>query len=206
MLQLTAYKKYYHSQLVLDIPLLNLEGGIYWLKGTNGAGKTTLLKSIAGLIPFDGSITVNDLDIRKQRRTYLKQVNYAEAEPLYPPFLTGTDMVDFYEKTKGSNKKDTKELIEHFGMNHYLKNKISTYSSGMTKKLSLVLAFIGKPSLVLLDEPFITLDAGSIEVLQQLITDSNKAGVSFCISSHQQLVLGQTYKTLQIQNQHAELL
>lgn len=206
MLQLQNYKKHYGSFLVLQIPELILEKGIYWFKGVNGAGKTTLLKSIAGLIPFDGEISVNDLSIRSQRRGYLKIVNYAEAEPFYPSFLTGKDLVDFYLKAKGGLLQPVKEMISAFGMSSYLKNQVGTYSSGMAKKLSLLLAFIGQPKLILLDEPFITLDVEAVTFLHQHIEVLYRSGVSFCISSHQQLQMDIAIQTLHIHDQKAELV
>ncbi len=187
MLCLQNYRKHYGPFLVLDVPTLELQKGIYWFRGENGAGKTTLLKSIAGLVPFDGEIYINNLSIRNRRREYLKIVNYAEAEPLYPSFLTGKDLVNFYFKTKGGEKEQIEELINHFGMTSYLKNKTSTYSSGMTKKISLLLAFIGHPALILLDEPFITLDVEAVQFLHQYINQRHASGVSFCITSHQPL-------------------
>lgn len=204
MLHLSDYRKHYDSLQVLHIPELALERGVYWLKGANGAGKTTLLKSIAGLIPFEGRIQAAGRDIRKQRRDYLQVVNWAEAEPLYPAFLTGNDLVDFYLRCKGGTLQATKAIAEALGATTFLHRKVSTYSSGMTKKLSLVLAFAGRPSLILLDEPFITLDAEAVGALQRLIKEAYAAGVSFCISAHGEAALPYCTATLHIHHQKAE--
>lgn len=185
MLHFNNYKKSYGLATVVSIPHLHLEKGIYWLKGENGSGKTTLLKSVAGIIPFEGSITVNGTDIRKQRMQYKRVVNYAEAEPVYPSFLTGNDLLRFYLKTKGGSEKDSTTLMQAFGIDKYIHAKAGTYSSGMAKKLSLLLAFIGKPALVLLDEPLITLDRDAVELFQNTIVRHYQAGVSFLITSHQ---------------------
>ena len=206
MLRVQNYKKHYGSFLVLQIPELILEEGIYWFKGVNGAGKTTLLKSIAGLIPFDGEVFVHGFSIRSQRRDYLKIVNYAEAEPLYPAFLTGKDLVDFYLKSKDGSLEPVNEMISAFGMSSYLKNQVGTYSNGMAKKLSLLLAFIGHPKLILLDEPFITLDVEAVAFLHQYIKQFYSSGVSFYITSHQHLEINIAYSELHIHNQKAELL
>jgi ABC-2 type transport system ATP-binding protein len=190
MIQFKNYKKYFGSQLIADIPLLELEHHIYWLQGDNGSGKTTLIKSIAGLIPFDGTISVAGADIRKQRMAYRNIVNYAEAEPAYPGFLTGMDLIRFYAKAKNAADNQAAALISSFGIGSYADNKIATYSSGMTKKLSLVLAFIGNPKLMLLDEPLITLDVQSVSNLQRIIGDCYRTGVTFIITSHQELING----------------
>lgn len=206
MLRITNYKKSYGSFEVLSISNLQLSQNIYWLQGDNGSGKTTLLKSIAGLIPFDGEIEVNTINLKKQRREYTKQVNWAEAEPLYPSFLTGKDLVDFYFRTKGGNKENVQQLIKAFGIDKFINNKNGSYSTGMIKKLSLVLAFIGKPKLILLDEPFITLDSEALQTLHQLIERTSANEVSFFISSHQPLQLKHSYSTLQVQNKLIKVL
>lgn len=198
MLRLLNYKKSYGPAPVLEIEKLELPVGVYWLKGENGTGKTTLLKSIAGLIPFDGTIEVDGTNLRKQRMLYTKKVSFAEAEPVYPSFLTGEDLLRFYRQTKGSDEKTRKDLTEAFGATSYLQNTIGTYSSGMLKKLSLVLAFIGEPKLILLDEPFITLDVKAVETLRQRIGKASENGTLVLLSSHQEPALPVSCTTLHI--------
>jgi ABC-2 type transport system ATP-binding protein len=179
-------KKYPGSKApVLSISECILEKGIYWIKGENGSGKTSLMKSVAGIIPFEGDIAVSDLHIHKNRMSYTRIVNYAEAEPIYPPFLSGKELIDFYKATKGGDFPDA--LMNGLGVAHFMHQKTATYSSGMLKKLSLVLGFIGSPKLILLDEPLIALDVVAVEVLQAAIIQYSAAGVSFLITSHQLL-------------------
>jgi ABC-2 type transport system ATP-binding protein len=187
MLSITNFKKQYpgSKEPVLTIDRLELNKGIYWMKGENGSGKTSLIKSMAGLIPFEGKVLVNGLDISKNKMEYTKAVNYAEAEPLYPSFLNGAALIDFYKQTKGSQFPD--ELHQQLGVHKFMHVKTGAYSSGMLKKLSLVLGFIGNPSLVLLDEPLIALDTAAVDVLQLQISNAAARGVSFLITSHQQL-------------------
>jgi len=187
MLRFTSYKKYFDKHLIIGVASLDLPHNIYWLKGENGSGKTTLIKSVAGLIPFEGSIAVNDTDIRKNRMGYRSIVNYAEAEPIFPGFLTGNDLLRFYAKTKNAESKQIQDLSDALGIGSYAGNKIGTYSSGMAKKLSLVLGFTGNPKLILLDEPLITLDVNSVNALQEIVEQYYKAGVSFLITSHQEM-------------------
>jgi ABC-2 type transport system ATP-binding protein len=65
--------------------------------------------------------------------------------------------------------------------------KLGTYSSGMVKKLSLTLAFIGNPKYILLDEPLITIDVSALEVICSIVKKKFKQGISFIITSHQQV-------------------
>ena len=200
MIKFTNFSKHYNNNLIIQAPSLALEHGIYWLKGENGSGKTTLIKSIAGLIPFSGSIDVDGAEINKDRTGYRSIVNYAEAEPVYPAFITGNDIIRFYAQTKKATGEQVKFLIEWIGIEAYAGNKIGTYSSGMTKKLSLVLGFMGSPKLILLDEPLITLDQESVSKLQKLIEKSFMSGISFIITSHQEIHLSIPSSRLAINN------
>jgi ABC-2 type transport system ATP-binding protein len=185
MLKFLNIRKKYGHHLVVDIPSLEIKAGIYWLSGANGSGKSTVLKMAGGLIPFDGEIAIGSINLKKQSTEYRRLVSYAEAEPLFPDYVSGLDLVDFYNSVRKADKKFSNQLIEQIGIDTFYKNPIGTYSSGMVKKLSLVLAFIGKSNFIFLDEPLVTLDQASVETLCNLIRDSRKEGVSFILTSHQ---------------------
>lgn len=176
----------YHYNLVLEIPSLKLGNAVWWLKGENGSGKTTLLKIIAGLLPFEGEVSINKTSLKNQALAYRKLISWAEAEPLFPPFLTGHDLVTLYKDIRGAVQKDIDPLLEVLSMHDYINHKTGTYSAGMNKKLSLVLAFIGNPLLIILDEPLITLDPHAFHQVCSLIIEKNKNdGTGFLMSSHQ---------------------
>lgn len=191
MLQLTNVKKSYNRHGVLDIPFLQLRNGIHWLRGSNGSGKTTLLRMAGGLLPFEGDITFNSISLRKHPIAYRQMVSLAEAEPLYPVFLTGAELVSLYREIRKVPRQSADKLLDLFAMTAYIGNPIGTYSAGMTKKLSLVLAFLGDPSLVLLDEPLITLDAGALTAVCAYIGErSNNSETVFLLTSHQEADMG----------------
>jgi len=187
MLNLSDITKKFNGQLILAIPSLTFGNGIFWIRGGNGSGKTTLLKMIAGLLSCEGTIQLDgSIDIQKNAVAYRRYVNYAEAEPLFPSFLSGYDLIHLFEKTKQADKGDVVRLIDAFNIQSYLANPIGTYSSGMVKKLSLVLAFIGQPKVILLDEPLVTLEDRAIPVLLALInTYHRERNVTFLLTSHQ---------------------
>ena len=186
MLQFANVYKTYDQQMVLEISSLRLERNIYWLQGINGSGKTTFLSMLAGLIPFKGDIMLDGINLRKKPLSYRRLVNFAEAEPLYPDFITGLELVSFYQDIRKAANVQTDMLVNLFKMHRFLSMSVGTYSSGMIKKLSLLLAFIGKPSLILLDEPLATLDEGSVHILPDLIRAYNKEfKTCFIFSSHQ---------------------
>jgi ABC-2 type transport system ATP-binding protein len=192
MLQFQNFKKSYGNYPALKIENLQLQPGIYWIKGVNGSGKSTLLKSIAGILTFDGDILINNsISIKKQPVAYRKLVNFAEAEPVFPDFLTGTEMIALFADAKDAPAGQEDQFIKSMGMQSFVDRPVGTYSSGMMKKLSLLLAFLGKPKLILLDEPLITIDTVSLAVLNTWIRERyQQEGTSFLLSSHQILENG----------------
>ncbi|MCR8556189.1 ATP-binding cassette domain-containing protein [Mucilaginibacter sp. BJC16-A38] len=188
MLHFVEFKKFYGNYPALSIADFNIEPGIYWIKGVNGSGKSTLLKSISGILAFNGDIILEGgISIKKQPVAYRKLVNFAEAEPLFPEFLTGMEMVKLFASAKDAPAGQELHFIESMKMHSYIDRPIGTYSSGMLKKLSLVLAFLGSPKLILLDEPLITIDTESLKILYSWIREQHDQGVSFMLSSHQAL-------------------
>jgi ABC-2 type transport system ATP-binding protein len=208
MITLQHIQKKYYDTLILSIPRLELPPGIYWMQGGNGAGKTTCLKIIAGLIPFEGDVTVQTTISSKQQPVRYRQlVNYAEAEPLYPAFLTGRDLLHLHTATKGPGPENIEELATLLGVPAFLNNPVSSYSSGMLKKLSLLLAFTGTPAVILLDEPLITLDSATIPVLYDWIRRFHtQHGVTFCITSHQPIADGALPVTATLAIEHKDLV
>lgn len=202
MLSIKNLKKEYGTNLILDVAQLTFGNGLYWVKGANGSGKSTLLKIMGGLIPFEGEVAIDGTDLRQQSTAYRRLVNYAEAEPLYPPYLTGRDLISFIATTRQAYKEQINELIEAFHIGTFIENPIGTYSSGMVKKLSLVLAFVGQPKYILLDEPLVTIDKESVPVLYQLVRAFSNKGVNFIFTSHQAFELdGISVKEMEVKDQ-----
>src|SRR5687767_13415812 len=159
MLHFVRFQKTYGSFIVLKIDDLLIKPGIFWIRGSNGSGKSTLLKAAAGIIDFDGDIFLDrHISLKKQPTAYRKLVNFAEAEPVYPGFLTGKEMINLFAAAKGSAPGQDEYFTESMQMSSYLHEPLGTYSSGMLKKLSIVLAFLGNPRIIMLDEPLITID------------------------------------------------
>jgi ABC-2 type transport system ATP-binding protein len=189
MLYFQQFEKRYGNFPALKINELAIPPGIYWIKGVNGSGKSTLLKSIAGILSFKGDIILNgNISITKQPVAYRKLVNFAEAEPLFPEFLTGREMIGLFAAAKGAPTGQEQQLIESMYMTGYVDRPVGAYSSGMMKKLSLLLAFLGKPDVILLDEPLITIDTASLKILYTWMAERHREqGISFLLTSHQPL-------------------
>ena len=191
MLNFLQVRKHFNGLQIFEIPNLQLSKGIYWLQGVNGSGKTTLLRMIAGLIPFDGDISFDGISQIKMPLEYRKSVSLAESEPIYPSFVTGYELLQFYAHIRNESARELDYLVSYFGTKDYLSMQLGSYSSGMVKRLSLLLALIGRPSLILLDEPLATLDTEATRLLPDLIRLYNRDhGTSFIFTSHQPLETG----------------
>jgi len=190
MLLLQNVRKYYDRREILSIPSLALENDIYLIKGENGSGKSTLLKMIAGLIPFQGEVRVDGVGLKAAPVAYRGAVGWSAAEPLFPDFLTGMEILAFYNGLRRKNGSAHVELIEVLHMTEFIDQKTGTYSSGMLKKLSLILAFTAQPKLLVLDEPFITLDDHAVDQVKKLIIRMHEDQKSFVLmSTHQDAVV-----------------
>lgn len=187
MLSLTNINKKYGANEVLNFREWKVDNGIYWLKGGNGTGKSTLFRIISGQIPFQGEVQLNGISLRDEAIKFRSKISFAEAEPQFPLFIKGKELIEFYVETRGGERNQAEELADCFEMTTFLDNIIGSYSSGMLKKLSLICAFIGDVDLYVLDEPLITIDFGSADKLYQLIRDKASKGKSFLLSSHQEI-------------------
>jgi len=189
MLHFEKFSKRYGSTSVLEIGDLKIDGGIYWIRGLNGSGKSTLLKSIAGLLPFDGDVMLNQsLSCKSHPVEFRRKVNYGEAEPVFPEFLSGMDLVKVFVSAKNAPERQEQYYLERMRMLDYIHEPIGAYSSGMIKKLSIVLAFLGTPAVILLDEPLITIDSDSLKIVAEWIWERHRQeGTTFLMASHQVL-------------------
>lgn len=187
MLQLTNFRKAYQQQVVIELEAFTIPAGVCWLQGSNGSGKSTLLKALAGMTSYEGNIVLqNRWNLRQQSVAYRRVVNFAEAEPIFPEFLTGRELINLFKAAKKAPPQQEAFYVESMQMTGYVNEPVRTYSSGMLKKLSLVLAFLGQPICILLDEPLTTLDAESLPILYSWITRHyQQHGTLTLLSSHQ---------------------
>jgi ABC-2 type transport system ATP-binding protein len=185
MLSLTDFVKKYPSGFEVVIPELKLSQGIHVILGGNGSGKSTLLKALAGIHPAKGTVELNGISLIDQPLEYRRKIGFAPAEPTFPEFLNLHDLIAFVAKAKQASDEEISGLKAVFDVEDFLSFPIGGYSSGMLKKSALLLAFLGNPEMVILDEPFTTIDAHTQDQLVHLIKNKVEKGTSFLIPSHQ---------------------
>ena len=191
MLQIINFSKSYNGskKAVEDLSFTVNSGDIYGFIGHNGAGKTTTLKAISGILDFeDGDIIIDGISIRKDAYTCKKKMAYIPDNPDIYEHLTGEGYLKFigdvYEVPKELRVKRIEEYGEEFELLSVLGDSIGSYSHGMKQKLVLISAFLHKPKLLLLDEPFVGLDPKAAHTLKKLMKDLCEEGSAIFFSTH----------------------
>jgi len=157
------------------------------LLGSNGAGKTTLLRILATAIrPSYGSGSIDGLDLGRHPDLVRERVAYlSHATGLYDD-LTARENLRFAAamlRTPDVTARVERALSD-VGVEERANDRVGDYSAGMRKRLALGRILLGQPSLVLLDEPYASLDADGMSLVDQLLAAWREAGVSVLIASH----------------------
>lgn len=144
-------------------------GEIVSIIGPSGAGKSTLLSIIAGLdSDFDGKIIRHDIDMNEDRAAFT-DIAFVFQEPRLMPWLSAYDNIALVLEHEDSAR--VNRLLASVGLSEYADYFPSQLSGGMQRRLALIRAFIVDPKLLLLDEPFVSLDAPTADQLRdQLLT------------------------------------
>ncbi len=177
MIRVAGLTKRYKDHLALDAVDLEIpEGSVYGLVGPNGAGKTTLLSIVAGLRrPTSGTVTV---DAPAERRAVLPDT------PRFDKWLTAREVIDLSANLAGgAGAGAVDEMLETAGLGQAADRAVGGFSRGMLQRLGLAAALVGRPRVVLLDEPAAALDpAGRREVLD--LIDRMRGDATVVFSSH----------------------
>lgn len=159
-------------------------GEISVLLGPNGAGKSTIIKSIAGLLKFDGIITINGNENKTlQAKRYL---GYIPEIPALYDMLTVWEHMEFIARAYSLEnwKTHAEELLQRFELDDKRKKLGSELSKGMLQKVSLCCGLLPDPKVILLDEPMVGLDPHAIKELKNVILEQKKTGAAILISTH----------------------
>ena len=182
-------KKYGDKLAVDDLSLHIAPGEIYGFIGHNGAGKTTTLRAAVGILPFDsGEITVCGRSIAREPVACKQQLAYIPDNPDLYDFMTGRRYLDFIADIFGVGTDERNARIERYASLFELANDlgqpVATYSHGMKQKLAIISAWLHKPKLILMDEPFVGLDPKAAHLLKGMMREVCNEGGAIFFSTH----------------------
>ena len=177
------------KRAVDDLSLAVACGEIYGFIGHNGAGKTTTLKCLTGVLDFEeGDIEIDGISVRTEPVRCKQMMAYIPDNPDLYENLTGIAYLNFFADIYGVDRPTREERIkkyaEAFELLPALGDQISSYSHGMKQKLALISAFIHKPMLLVLDEPFVGLDPKASHTLKELLKELCVGGGAVFFSTH----------------------
>ena len=179
-------KRYKEKTAVNGINLEINQGELFALLGTNGAGKTTTIKMLSTLIlPSDGEIKINGLDIIKNRQEIKEILNVSPQETAIAPNLSVKENLEFMAGVYQIPDKEEKinELIEFFNLGEVLNQKAKTLSGGWQRKVSIAISLINEPEILFLDEPTLGLDVIARKELWSVIKNL-KGKITIILTTH----------------------
>ncbi len=185
-------KRYGKIQAVEKVSFFVKPKEIFALIGPNGAGKSTTIRMIATILsPTGGSATLDGLDIVKDSARVRKLISYLPEEAGAYKNMTGTNYLRFMAGLYSDNKHEQEEYVAFASkvseLGSRLKDKIRTYSKGMTRKILLARTVMMKPKLSILDEPTSGLDVINAMEIRETIKKMASEGMSVLLSSHNML-------------------
>jgi ABC-2 type transport system ATP-binding protein len=173
--------------IIKDLSFELKRGEVFGFLGPNGAGKTTTIRMLVGLIkPTSGTIHICGLDISKHFTKAMRHLGCIVENPELYPFLSGMDNLrHFAVMINGISQGRIDEVVRLVGMQDRMNDKVSTYSLGMRQRLGIAQALLGKPDVLILDEPTNGLDPSGIREMRAFIRFlAEEEGLTVLVSSH----------------------
>ena len=164
-------------------------GEIYGLLGPNGAGKTTTLRILSTLIrPDEGDAFVGGCSVPREGEKVRDKIGFMTSELKLEGFFTPSYLFDFFGAMHGVGKDALaarkQELFSRFGIDRFAEVKVSDLSTGMLQKVSLVVAIVHDPEVVIFDEPTNGLDVLTAKVVTDFLIELKNMGKSILLSTH----------------------
>ncbi|WP_424765914.1 ATP-binding cassette domain-containing protein [Paenibacillus sp. sgz302251] len=182
--------KKYDTALTVNHLTFNIEEGeIFGLLGPNGAGKSTTINMLSGLLdPSGGDITVEGFSIRKQPLEVKRRIGLVPQELAIYENLSARENVAFFAKLYGLRGKLLRdridEALQFVGLLERAKDKPSTFSGGMKRRLNMACAIMHRPKLIIMDEPTVGIDPQSRNHILESVRELNRLGSTVIYTSH----------------------
>jgi ABC-2 type transport system ATP-binding protein len=188
-LEIRGLAKKFEQPAVDGLDLWVRTGEFYTLLGPNGAGKTTTLRMVTGLLkPDRGSITVFGIDALADPMGVKKAVAWLSDEPMIYDKLTPIEYLHFvaglWAVESGLAEARARDLIGWLGLEAHAHDRCERLSKGTRQKVALAGALVHEPRLIILDEPFTGLDAGSARLVKRVLRERVQAGCSVIMTTH----------------------
>ena len=183
MIEIRALTKKYGDFVAVDDLSLSVERGeVFGFLGPNGAGKTTTIRVVAGLsLPTSGSVTVGGVDVLADPVPAKAMMGYVPDRPYLYEKLTGRELLQFvanlYRREWSDCEARAVELLRYFDLYDWVDARIENLSHGMKQKLVIISALVHDPSVLIIDEPMVGLDALAQRQVKRLfrrLVDENK--------------------------------
>ncbi|MGH7923108.1 MAG: heme ABC exporter ATP-binding protein CcmA [Candidatus Binatus sp.] len=180
-------KTYGLAPVLRDVDLRLLPGAGAFIVGGNGAGKSTLLRILAGLeAPSGGHALVFGQDTRRLAARYRRQIGMMAHQSFLYPNLTARENLEFYAElfSLADPRAAAAQWLGQVGLADVAETRVRTFSRGMEQRLSAARAMLAEPALLLLDEPFASLDHDGAEIVAALIRGAVERGASVIATAH----------------------
>ena len=190
MITLDQLTKRYGSVTALDALSLTLEkGAIHSVLGPNGAGKTTTVRILSTLTkPTGGAASIGGYDVVAQPLQVKRQIGVVHQTLNFDPELTGAETLRVHGMLYGMSRKNLRnkmeEMLQFAELMDAAGRRVSTYSGGMKRRLSIARAMVHNPRVVLLDEPTVGLDAHARRRVWELIRQLREAECTIVLTTH----------------------
>ena len=180
---------YANIPVLKDVSFQVADGELVGLIGLNGAGKSTTIKEIIGLLtPYQGQILIDGQTIQDRAEAYRKKIGFIPETPSLYEELTLKEHLEVvalaYDLDWDAAFERADKLLKLFRLEEKLDWFPVHFSKGMKQKVMIICAFMVKPSLLIVDEPFLGLDPVAIQDLIDLIEEEKKRGTSILMSTH----------------------
>ena len=168
-----------------DVSLTLPSGGIYGLLGPNGAGKTTLISLLAGLLTVaDGNISLNGQPLAEARAANPRAIALVPQDYAFYPMLTVAENLAFFAGALGLARDERRQQIDTARLEQVTGKRAEQLSGGLRRRLNLAIGLLGRPQLLLLDEPTVGVDPQSRSFLLESIAALPAAGTTVLYTSH----------------------
>lgn len=190
VIKLENLSKSYGSKSVLNTINLSIYAGqVIGYIGPNGAGKSTTVKILCGLISdFEGRVLVKGVDIKQEPLEVKKRIGYvpelAELYEVLTPLEFLSMMAGLYQLEPAMASQRIERMLQAFGLAANMHQRMDTFSKGMRQKVLLISGILHNPDIIILDEPLSGLDANSVIVVKDLISQLAQQGKTIFYCSH----------------------